>query len=129
MTERESRADHTDVEPMEIDGANLLDRVRAALTKYVAFANEHQSVAVTLWIAATHALPAWDHATRLAITSPQKRCAKSRLLDVAAAMSHSALLCADSTTAAIYRSLSGPVRKFVVGQAARGCAGFPACMA
>jgi hypothetical protein len=97
--------DANDVEPMEIDGGDLLDRVRALLTKYVAFANEHQPVAVTLWTAATHALPAWNHATRLAITSPQKRCAKSRLMDLAAEMSHSPLLCADSTTAAIYRSL------------------------
>jgi hypothetical protein len=97
--------DANDIVPMQIDGAELLDRVRARLTKHVAFVNEHQSVAATLWPAATHALECWHHATRLAITSPQKRCAKSRLLDIVAGMSHSPMMCADSTTAAIYRSL------------------------
>jgi hypothetical protein len=90
---------------MQIDGAELLDRVRGRLTKHVAFANEHQSVAATLWPAATHGLGCWHHATRLAITSPQKRCGKSRLLDILAGISHSPMMCADSTTPAIYRSL------------------------
>jgi hypothetical protein len=97
--------DANDIDPMQIDGAELLDQVRACLTRHVAFANEHQSVAVTLWAAATHAVHCWHHATRLAITSPQKRCAKSRLLDITAGMSHSPMMCADSTTAVIYRSL------------------------
>lgn len=95
----------SDIDTMQIDGAELLDRVSARLTKHVAFANEHQSVAATLWTAATHGLECWHHATRLAITSPQKRCAKSRLLDIIAGMSHSPMMCADSSTAAIYRSL------------------------
>lgn len=90
---------------MQIDGAELLDRVRARFNKHVSFANEHQSVAATLWTGATHGLECWHHATRLAITSPQKRCGKSRLLDIIAGMSHSPMMCADSTTAAIYRRL------------------------
>jgi hypothetical protein len=45
-----------DSDPVRFDGAELLDRVRASLSKHVAFANEHQSVAATLWAAATHAL-------------------------------------------------------------------------
>ena len=51
--------------------------VHAALVKYTQFANEHQPVAVTLWTAATHGLPAWQHATRPAITSPTRRCGKA----------------------------------------------------
>ena len=60
-----------------MDGDQLLDAVYAALIKYVAFTSRHQPVAVALWIGATHALAAWQHATRLIITSPQKRCGKS----------------------------------------------------
>ena len=73
------------------------------LTKYVAFADQHQPVAVTLWTAATHGMPAWHHATRLVITSPQKRCGKSRLMDIIAGMSHDPFITADATTAAVYR--------------------------
>jgi hypothetical protein len=89
----------------EINGAQLLDEVHATLTRYVAFANNHQPVAVALWIIATHALVAWQHATRLIITSPRKRCGKSRLLDVVAGLAYSALLCVNATTAAIFRSI------------------------
>ena len=87
------------------DGAELLDEVLTTLTKYVAFANPHQPIAVTLWTVATHALAAWQHATRLIITSPRKRCGKSRLLDVIAGLAYSALLCVNATTAAIFRSI------------------------
>jgi hypothetical protein len=86
-------------------GADLLDQVLANLETYVAFANRHQPVAGALWTAATHAIEAWQHATRLVITSPMKRCGKSRLMDVVRYMSHSPLACADATTAAIFRSI------------------------
>jgi Protein of unknown function (DUF3631) len=95
------------VDPMPaVDGAELLDEVHDTLTQYVVFANDHhQAPAVTLWIAATHAIPAWQHATRLIISSPQKRCGKSRLMDIVAGLSFSPLLCSDATTAAIFRSI------------------------
>lgn len=89
----------------ELDGAELLDKVRDALTKYVIFPNPHCAVAVTLWAAATHGLPAWQHATRLAILSPQKRCGKSRLMDIVAAVSFSPLMCSDTSPAAVFRSI------------------------
>lgn len=38
--------------------------------------------AATLWIGATHLQTAWQHAPRLAVVGPAKRCGKSRLLDV-----------------------------------------------
>ena len=37
-------------------------------------------VAVVLWIAATHAVQAWNCAPRLVIRAPERRCGKSRLL-------------------------------------------------
>ena len=52
------------------------------LTRYVVLPSAHAAVAVTLWIAATHAQAAWEHATRLVIRAPVKRCGKSRLLDI-----------------------------------------------
>ena len=48
-------------------GAELLNDVRAALTTYVVLPSPQAADAVTLWIAATHAQPAWAHAPRLVI--------------------------------------------------------------
>ena len=69
------------------------------------FPTEATASAVTLWVAATHALPAWQHATRLILKSPQKRCGKSRLLDIVALLCFDPLMSTDASVAAIYRSL------------------------
>jgi hypothetical protein len=67
-----------------VDGARLLGELHQALGCYVVFPSPEAHDAVVLWIAATHAQPSWQHTTRLHLTSPVKRCGKSRLLDRAA---------------------------------------------
>lgn len=89
----------------ELDGEHVLNELREALTRYVVFANVHAAAAVTLWVATTHAVPAFEFAPRLALTSPEKRCAKSRTLDVVAGTCHRPLVSVNATVAAIYRSL------------------------
>jgi len=89
------------------DGNEVLGRLLITLRRYVVFPSDDAAVAVALWIAATHAIPAWQHATRLVINSPAKRCGKSRLLDIIAATCHSPLIAVTATVAAIYRSLGG----------------------
>jgi Protein of unknown function (DUF3631) len=89
------------------DGLALLDELRDTLKRYTAFRDEHSVCAVALWIATTHALPAFDCAPRLAITSPEKRCGKTRLLDIIDGTCHRPLATADATVAAIFRSLGG----------------------
>jgi len=64
------------------------------------------AVAATLWIAASHAQDAWEHATRLVIKSPLKRCGKSRLLDLLEALCHSPLMTVNISAAALVRSIS-----------------------
>ncbi|WP_162131292.1 DUF3631 domain-containing protein [Mycolicibacterium chubuense] len=91
----------------EIDGAELLDDVRAALTKYVVLPDRHAANAVTLWIAATHTLPAFEVAPRLVASSPQKRCGKSRLLDVIGGTCHNPLMTVNATVPALFRSIGG----------------------
>jgi hypothetical protein len=86
-------------------GAVLLDDLHAALTRYVILPTPEAADAVTLWIAATHALPAFQHAPRLAIASPEKRCGKSRLLDIIAGTCHRPLMSVNATVAAIFRAI------------------------
>jgi hypothetical protein len=87
------------------DGAQLLDELRDALNAYVVFPDIHASAALALWITTTHALPAFEFAPRLVITSPQKRCAKSRLLDIIAGTCHQPLATVNATVAAVFRSI------------------------
>lgn len=91
----------------EGDGAALLNDLRATLLRYVVFPDAHAAVAVALWIAATHALSAFQHAPRLGVKSPQKRCGKSRLLDVIAGTCHQPLMSINATVPAIFRSIGG----------------------
>lgn len=86
-------------------GARLLDDLLDVIKRYVVFPDDHAAVATALWIAATHALPAFECAPRLVITSPGKRCGKSRLLDVIIGTCHRPLASANATVAAIFRSI------------------------
>jgi hypothetical protein len=87
------------------DDRLLLDQVHDALTRYVAFPSPEAADAVTLWIAATHAQPAWEHATRLVVKSPVRRCGKTRLLEVAQELCHQVMATTNISTAALVRSI------------------------
>ena len=86
-------------------GAALLGQLRDALTRYVILPSPEATDAAVLWIAATHCQPAWEHATRLVITAPEKRCGKSRLLDIIEATCHKPLITVNISPAALVRSI------------------------
>ena len=90
---------------VQLDGAALLDELHAALTRYVVLPSPEAADAIVLWIAATHAAPAWNCAPRLDVTSPVKRCGKSRLLDIIVATCHDPLLTVNISPAALVRSI------------------------
>jgi hypothetical protein len=91
--------------PQHIDGAAILERLHAALRKYVILPSDEATDAVTLWIAATHAQAAWAHAPRLVIKAPEKRCGKSRLLDIVEGTCHAPLITVNASPAAVYRAI------------------------
>ena len=94
--------------PQETDpgaGAALLDELLAAMHRYVILPSTEATWAVALWIVATHAQPFWGHAPRLVIRAPEKRCGKSRLLDLVEATCHAPLITVNASPAAVYRSI------------------------
>jgi hypothetical protein len=99
------------------DGAHLLDELHDALTKYVVLPGPEAADAVVLWIAASHAQPAWEHAPRLAAVSPEKRCGKSRLMDVVDATCHRPLITVNATVAAVFRSIGDDPPTLLVDEA------------
>lgn len=88
-----------------IDGAALLDDVAATISRYVILPSTSALIAVVLWIAATHAMKAWNCAARLVIRAPERRCGKSRLLDMVEAMCHRPLMTVNASPSAVYRSI------------------------
>ena len=87
------------------NGAAILDRLVAILTRYVILPSAEAADAVALWIAASHAQPAWAHAPRLVIRAPEKRCGKSRLLDIIEGCCHAPLITVNASPAAVYRAI------------------------
>jgi hypothetical protein len=87
------------------DGAAVLAELHAVLTRYVILPSPEAAVAVALWIAATHAQDAWAHAPRLVIRAPEKRCGKSRLLDIVEGTCHNPLMTVNASPAAVYRAI------------------------
>jgi Protein of unknown function (DUF3631) len=88
-----------------LDGAQVLGELHSALTRYVVLPSPEAADAIVLWIAATHGARAWNCAPRLDVTSPVKRCGKSRLLDIIEATCHDPLLTVNISPAALVRSL------------------------
>lgn len=86
-------------------GSELLTLLHAAAKRYVIFPSAEAADAWTLWVAATHAQDAWESATRLVIKSPEKRCGKSRLLDLTEAACCDPLMTVNISAAALVRSI------------------------
>jgi hypothetical protein len=89
----------------KVCGADVLNEVSAEIRKYCILPGEHAYVAVTLWCAATHAQLSWEHATRLVIKSPLKRCGKTRLLEVLLELAYAALPAANISVAALVHGI------------------------
>ncbi|WP_131738665.1 DUF3631 domain-containing protein [Actinomadura roseirufa] len=101
----------------QLTGAELLDALLDSLNRYVILPSVEAAHAVALWIAATHAQPAWPHAPRLVIRGPEKRCGKSRLLDVVEATCHDPFITVNSSSAAVYRSITEDPPTMLVDEA------------
>jgi hypothetical protein len=88
--------------PEPVEGATLLDALVAHLRRYVVLM-EGAAEVIALWIVHTYLLDNFGTSPRLAITSPEKNCEKTTLLDVIARLVWRPLPTADASTAAVFR--------------------------
>jgi hypothetical protein len=65
--------------PMELP--EILEGVRGLLCRYIVFSSKAQEIVVALWVAHTSVIEAFDYTPYLHISSPAKRCGKSRVFD------------------------------------------------
>jgi len=82
--------------------ATLLDDVRTFIRRFVVL-DDAQADAVTLWAAHTHVFDAFGCTPYLAITSPEKRSGKTRLLEVLEFLVRGPLPTANIFDAALFR--------------------------
>src|SRR5882762_7015046 len=87
-----------------VSGDDLLFSIYDFLTRFIVV-SEDEYVAISLWIVFTYLVAITDTSPMLALTSPVKRCGKTRLIEVLNALTRSPLATAGISPAAIYRTV------------------------
>jgi putative DNA primase/helicase len=90
--------------PSAVDGAELLDELRAAVARHVILP-PHAPEAIALWILHTWSHDAADSSPILLLTSPEKRCGKTQALSVLARLVSKPLAAANISAAALFRAV------------------------
>lgn len=95
-----------DVEPWEnpVSGGELLDEVHGVIGRHVVM-EQAAVVAGTLWIVLTYCYDAFRILPLLSVTSPEKRCGKTTLLEVLAGLTDKPLLASNIMPSAIFRTI------------------------
>jgi putative DNA primase/helicase len=96
-----------DAEPWldPVDGADLLNRLSSAYTRYVVLPSAGCADALALWTVHTYLVDTMMLSPVLAITSPEKRCGKTTLMLLIGALARRPLLTSNVTAAALFRSI------------------------
>jgi hypothetical protein len=96
--------------PIQVEGSALLKELVGAIRSYVIL-SDNEATAVALWVLLCHAFDAFNISPRLAITSPEKQCGKTTLLDVLGCLVPRPLLTANTSASPIFRAieLSRPI--------------------
>jgi putative DNA primase/helicase len=85
-----------------VNGSELLDEIVACLRDYLVLPSGSAEI-IALWVLHTHAFDCFTITPRLAITSPEKGCGKTTLLDVINQLVARPLSTSSVTTSAVFR--------------------------
>ncbi len=87
-----------------VNGADLLNSIRKVFNRYLILP-DHADTALSLWTAGTYVFDNFQVWPKLLITSPEKRCGKTRNIEVCAAVSRCAMPTSNITAAALFRTI------------------------
>lgn len=87
-----------------ISGAELLDQVYAFVRRFLVV-SESQARLVALWIVHTHIFSVFNYTPYLEITSAEKQCGKTRLLEILNLLVANPWMTGKVTTAVLYRKI------------------------
>jgi len=86
----------------EVNGSEILNSVASVFNDYLVLPDGAAEI-LSLWVAYAHAFDAFVHSPRLNITSPEKECGKTLLLDVIETLTPKAIRSEGITTAVLIR--------------------------
>jgi hypothetical protein len=84
---------------------NVFDKVYNYVGRFMSFPNDESRIAHTLWVAHTHLMDVFYTTPRLYGLSAEKRCGKTRLLELTALLVKNAKTIYDPTPAALYTAI------------------------
>jgi hypothetical protein len=88
--------------------AALADAVHAFLKRFIAYPDEHSSIAHVLWIATAHLVECFDNTPRLAFLSPEPASGKSRALELTEVLVPRPASTVNASPSYIFRKISDP---------------------
>lgn len=91
-----------------IEGSQLLDDVRAFMTRFVVYPSSDAAIAHVLWIAHTHLMDVWESTPRMAFLSPEPGSGKTRALEVSELLVPRPVEAVNATPAYLFRKVSDP---------------------
>jgi len=100
------------------ESEGVVSKVATYLGTYIVLP-EHSLLVVANWIVASYFMELWDRFPHLAITSPEKRCGKTRLLQLIEQVVTSPRNVANISPAAVYRliGMEGPTQTLLLDEA------------
>jgi putative DNA primase/helicase len=107
-----------EIEPWldSVNGIELLDQIVVCLREYLILPNGSAEV-IALWVLHTHLFNCFTISPRLAITSPEKGCGKTTLLDVIKELVARPLSTSNATTSAVFRIIEMKAPTLLIDEA------------
>ncbi len=92
--------------PGTVNLAVLLTEIETVIKEHVVL-NDHAAAALAVWVLHSYTFELRDAVAYVAIESPEKRCGKTTLVSVLAAMAHKPLIASNITVGALFRAIDG----------------------
>ena len=96
--------------------AELLTEIETVIKKHVVL-HDHAAAALAVWVLHTYTFELRDAVAYVAIESPEKRCGKTTLVSVLAAMARKPLIASNITVSALFRAIDADKRQCYPSQA------------
>ena len=115
---KSNRFVYEDVQPygQEVALDDLLKEIEAVISDHVVLSAE-AAKALAAWVVHTYVFEVRDAVAYVAIQSPEKRCGKTTLLSVLAALCHKPLVASNVTIGALFRSIDEATPTLLIDEA------------
>lgn len=89
-----------------LKGTSIIGKLRQFISKYIVLPEENLVLVMASWVVAAYLCDSWDRFPHLALTSPEKRCGKTRTLQILETIVPNPLNTSNISSAALYRIIA-----------------------